>query len=99
MVIVDESDLLIERYSKNIYVTLMYPPWTDEEDDGTRARAVIVDQSSVRASDGIRISYDYKRDGYVIEQNTGVLDENENPVWVESAFIQAWARNIEDQCL
>ncbi|MFX4223509.1 MAG: hypothetical protein ACMVO3_22555 [Thalassobaculum sp.] len=51
----------------------------------------------VRAADGIRISYDFERDGWSIEQastfeweaDDGVCD----PDWQEAAFVQAWARD------
>lgn len=61
---------------------------------------VEVDLVSVRAADGIRISYDYERDGWVIEQASrfawaheevgpdGEVDED----WQEVAFVQAWQR-------
>ena len=45
------------------------------------------DQESVRASDGIRISYDYTRDGYKIEQRS---DRENWSGWIEVAFIQSW---------
>jgi len=49
----------------------------------------------VRAADSIRISYDFKRDGYVIKQASkfefeigGVMDAD----WKEVAFVKAWQR-------
>ena len=48
----------------------------------------------VRANDGIRIHYDFDRDGWVIEQPTRLeweVDEKPDPHWKEVAFIQAWA--------
>lgn len=62
-----------------------------------------IDLMDVRASDGIRISYDFDRDGWVIEQpkftmvDKGV-DKNGTKLaeeivdWKESAFVQSWAR-------
>jgi len=48
----------------------------------------------VRASDDIRVSYDFVRDGWVIEQGTVFewhpTDEVCDPCWVEVAFIKAW---------
>ena len=60
---------------------------------------VRVDLTDVRASDGIRISYDYDRDGWVIEQptinewtaNDKVMDEG----WTEVAFVESW--QLEDE--
>jgi len=50
----------------------------------------------VRAADSIRISYDFKRDGYKIEQ-ASIFEWNgddieSDPDWKEVAFVQAWAR-------
>ena len=57
--------------------------------------ALEVSLEDVRAADDIRISYDFERDGWVIQQasNTGpwpadaALDEG----WQEVAFVKAWA--------
>jgi hypothetical protein len=54
----------------------------------------------VRASDGIRLSYDYARDGYVVEQPKPKLvavDHHGTPClaheedWIEVGFFGAWA--------
>ncbi len=55
--------------------------------------AVEVDISETRASDGIRIEYDFARDGYVIMQPTklsGRADEDPEEGWREVAFVQSW---------
>lgn len=50
----------------------------------------------VRAADSIRISYDFDRDGWKIEQASTFEWESSDPVcdpdWQEVAFIPAWAR-------
>lgn len=54
----------------------------------------------VRAADDIRISYDFDRDGWVIQQasrfefpaDDKVCDED----WQEVAFVKAWARENQD---
>ena len=50
----------------------------------------------VRAADSIRISYDFDRDGYVIEQAGQFVFDTEDaacdPDWQEVAFVEAWAR-------
>lgn len=50
----------------------------------------------VRASDGIRVTYDYERDGYSIQQpfiievdKGSFIDCEEH--WEETAFLQSWA--------
>jgi hypothetical protein len=50
----------------------------------------------VRAADSIRISYDFERDGWKIEQAStfewAADDKVCDPDWQEVAFIQAWGR-------
>ena len=50
----------------------------------------------VRAADNIRISYDFDRDGWKIEQASvfqwEINDEECDEDWQEVAFVQAWAR-------
>lgn len=52
--------------------------------------------SAVRAADDIRISYDFKRDGWKIEQAAEVVTDVGvyqvyDVQWQEVAFAQAWA--------
>lgn len=60
---------------------------------------VTVDLLDVRAADGIRISYDFERDGWIIEQASvfewDASDRVCNPDWQEVAFVQAWGREVE----
>ena len=47
----------------------------------------------VRAADNIRVSFDYERDGWRIEQQAGTEDEHRGVQfmgWQEVAFIKAW---------
>lgn len=50
----------------------------------------------VRAADSIRISYDFERDGWKIEQASKFSWLVDDPVcdrdWQEVAFVKAWAR-------
>ena len=56
---------------------------------------------AVRAADSILIEYDLARDGYSIKQASkfsfATTDEACDPDWQEVAFIQAWAREPEEQ--
>jgi hypothetical protein len=51
----------------------------------------------VRASDGIRIHYDFERDGYVVEQpyvnekDMGTYIDASTDTWEEVGFFQSWA--------
>jgi hypothetical protein len=55
---------------------------------------VDIELSHVRASDGIRIRYDFERDGWVIMQPSTM----EYPeTWVESAFVESWAKSPDEE--
>ena len=55
----------------------------------------------VRAADNIRITYDFERDGYSIQQARRFAWSGDDPVcdpdWQEVAFVQAWARAETDE--
>ena len=71
-----------------LYLALTYP------ENGINF--IKVGLSHVRATDDIRISFDFTRDGWIIEQASIFLwdgdDEVCDPDWQEVAFVQAWAR-------
>ena len=76
------------------YIELSYPRCKDQ------AKYIKVDLMDVRAADGIRISYDFDRDGWVIEQASnfawkGLSMEECDRDWKEVAFVQAWGREQE----
>lgn len=62
----------------------------------SKIKKLIVGLTDVRAADSIRISYDFDRDGYKIEQASvfewDTNDKECDPDWQEVAFIKAWAR-------
>jgi hypothetical protein len=72
-----------------MFASLWYPRSSEK-------KYIEVDLIDVRAADGIRISYDFDRDGYVIEQASDFgpweLGEESDPDWQEVAFVKAWAR-------
>lgn len=87
----------LRQSADHLYVDLTYPPYTDDaNDDPIQVRYVVVNQESVRASDGVRLSYDYARDGWVIEQASTFQweagDDECDPDWQEVAFVESWAR-------
>ncbi|KQP94127.1 hypothetical protein ASF60_13565 [Methylobacterium sp. Leaf113] len=80
----------VNAYGDTLNVELTYPNITV---DG--CRHIHVNQESVRASDGIRLSYDYDRDGWSIEQQVmidlgGCMDTPNPDEWVEVAFVRSW---------
>lgn len=58
-----------------------------------RAPAVEVNLVDTRAADGLRIAYDFDRDGWVVQQPvTRFVDVGEDTTeWREVGFFKAWA--------
>ena len=88
----------ISVYRDTIALDLMYPPYETEEPSGY-LRYVQVGMCHVRAADDIRISYDFERNGWKIEQaSTFQWDADDlvcDPDWQEVVFVQAWARKTD----
>lgn len=65
-----------------------------------RPAFLVVGLEHVRAADNIRISYDFVRDGWKIEQASTFSweagDSVCDPGWAEVAFIHAWAREKKE---
>ena len=77
-----------------LIVNLTYPPYKDSDNKYGKCQHVEINQESVRASDGIRVHYDYDRDGFVIEQPIPAEDII-NKKWVEVAFVASWGQDAE----
>jgi hypothetical protein len=75
-------------------VELQYPRCEDG-----RPTAVEINLCDVRAADGLLISYDFDRDGWVVKQASRFEweagDTVCDPGWKEVAFVQAWGSKIE----
>lgn len=81
-----------ECVGETVGVDLIYPR------SGTGPSFVEVGIEDTRSADTIRVSYDYDRDGYRIEQApcfglVHAADEDMDQDWQEVAFIQAWGRS------
>lgn len=86
-----DNNFHIARYEPEVLkVEITYPGWK-EGDEPNRVRIIEVDQESVRASDGIRLIYDYDRDGWVIQQPTYDEEGDRGEEWHETAFVRSWA--------
>lgn len=91
----------IAKHGDQLHVTLTYPPWTDADNTNDQCRYIHVNQEAVRASDGLRLHYDYQRDGFVVEQKKpywvkrpdGVYEDAEE--WIEVGFFKSWQFNDE----
>lgn len=69
----------------NLNVVLSYPR-------SRPTKGVCIDLSDVRAAPGIRVSYDFERDGWVVERPVNGPEEGER--WQEYGFFTAW--NMEE---
>jgi hypothetical protein len=86
----------ISKSGDQLNIELTYPPRDDAANKNDQVRHIYVNQESVRASDGIRMHYDYERDGWVIEQGSKwEWEEGEahDEDWQEVAFVESWARD------
>lgn len=79
-----------------MHLDLWYP-----RSDGSPIKSFVIGLVDVRAADDIRISYDFERDGWKIEQAStfewDVDDTVSDPDWQEVAFIRAWAREKKSE--
>lgn len=94
------NNVHISRHRDELHVELTYPPHTNADNVNGQCRYVYVNQESVRASDGIRMCYDFERDGWSIQQGSvWEWDSEEESTapnaedWQEVAFVQSWARD------
>lgn len=86
----------VNHHADTLEVELWYPPMQKGPTSAGRVRYVELDQVNVRASDGVRMHYDYERDGWVVEQPKRLsfdMGELQDPQWTEVAFVQSWAIN------
>ena len=78
-------------FKDELHLDLWYPDVPD-----TKVRKLVLGLVDVRAADSIRISYEKKRDGWLIEQASVFEWDGDDPVydkdWKEVAFVKAWAR-------
>ena len=65
----------------------------DQSAGGGKCKYVYVNQESARATDGVRLWYDYNRDGWVIEQASTFQWADDDKVldhdWREVAFVKS----------
>lgn len=86
----------VTKCGDELHVELTYPPYTDADNAAGQCRYIVVDQESVRASDGLRLYYDFDRDGFVVQQASTFEWEADDakcdPDWQEVGFFKSWAR-------
>lgn len=77
-----------ETFYRKAMITYRPPVLTAELYD--EITCVEIGLEHVRAADAIRVSYDFERDGYKIEQSRWTDDDVTGDLWQEVAFIPAW---------
>jgi hypothetical protein len=82
------------RSGDELRIELTYPRSTGH------AKFICIGLMDVRGADDIRISYDFDRDGWRIEQASVFAWDADDPVcdpdWQEVAFCTAWARKPDE---
>lgn len=73
-----------------VSIDIWYPRSADQP------KYIEVGLMDVRAADNVRLSYDFERDGWKVEQAAvfawDINDEVQDAEWAEVAFIPAWGR-------
>ncbi|AGK86865.1 hypothetical protein FDJ58_gp057 [Bacillus phage SIOphi] len=97
---VDNVEIRKVEYEKLVHLEIEHP--VDNSID-----TVEIGLCSVRASDDIRIKYDFDRGGWVIYQpkgyftevsrSSGRIVEEYHEEWIESAFCPSWKNQPEDK--
>lgn len=86
----ERLDLTLIENEEIAHLELMYPNCEGN------IKGIQIGLCDVRAADDIRITYDFDRDGWKIEQASIFIFENEDEEqdedWQEVAFIKAWGR-------
>lgn len=91
----------VTKHGNELHVDLTYPPWEDKDNINGQCRYICVNQEAVRASDGLRLYYDYKRDGFVVQQprpymtkiDKNSYDSHED--WIEVGFFESWKFDVD----
>lgn len=85
-----DAGAIIEAHrGSKVEIDFWYPNQEESQPE------VTIGLTHVRAADNIRVSYDFERDGWVIEQmsNREAWDSGDpycDPCWREAAFCPAW---------
>ena len=90
-----EKGILINEYGNTMHVEFAYPR------QNKKIQHIEIGLSDVRASDGIRVRYDFERDGYVIEQPILKATKKDgytqcDDEWHEVFFAKSWILSDKD---
>jgi len=89
----ETDDLILSQarqHGDEMHIDLWYPRC-----ETSPVKSLVIGLMDVRAADNIRVSYDFDRDGWRIEQEEIVTDNGHyqgyaDAKWIEVAFVQAW---------
>lgn len=92
---VNDRDIIlanVKSYGSELHIDLWYPR-------NSSIKSFVIGLVDVRSADSIRVSYDFERDGWKIEQASRFEWEEDDEVcdldWQEVAFIESWSRKPE----
>ncbi len=89
------SEFDTNRNGRVLTIDINYP-----RNDDQRINTIEVGLCDVRAADTVRITYDFERDGWSIQQASKFVFTIEDKVmdadWQEVAFVQAWGRQKDE---
>ena len=95
----DKNSMVVEninQYGESLHIDLWYP-----RNESESIKNFVIGLMDVRAADSIRVSYDFLRDGWKIEQAAifewNSDDDKCDPDWQEVRFVEAWARDKTKQ--
>ena len=88
-----EDDTILSQarqYGDEMHLDLWYP-----RNETSPIKSLVIGLMDVRAADNIRVSYDFDRDGWRIEQEEVMTDNGyyrSTGKWIEVAFVLAWGQ-------
>lgn len=91
----EKDDMILsqaQQIGDEMHIDLWYP-----RNETSPVKSLVIGLMDVRAADSIRVSYDFERDGWKIEQAStfeweGDAAELCDPDWQEVALVEAWGR-------
>ena len=89
----EEDDMILSQARQcgdEMHLDLWYP-----RNETSPIKSLVIGLMDVRAADNIRVSYDFDRDGWQIEQEEVVTDNGHyrsTGKWIEVAFVLAWGQ-------
>lgn len=85
-----------KQHGDELHIDLWYP-----RNESSEVKSLVIGLMDVRAADNIRVSYDFDRDGWKIEQASVFSWDADDEVcdsdWQEVAFVKAFGREKENE--